>query len=367
MPRPLRIALITTWATNVGDDFIREGIRAVLDGICDYQACLVNKHEPELTCRTPLPGDEAPPMTDKILTADAVIQCGTPVYWNLGPAAGQKCSTAEWIQPLWYDRIGAIHDRRPVLNIAAGACQRYYGTPDDILCDPDCTRFIKDAHRFCRLVTVRDGLAEEVHRRLGLAVHRLPCSAVHAWRRHPAEGERRFVALNLMQLGGHWDLDGRSDPAAWKACCDVICRGLAGAGENLLLIAHDRDEANFMRDVAPGHPVFCSADYREYFAAYAQCRGGIFNRVHGAMILAAQGVPAVVVGNDSRTWMVDEVGLPRRPVANADPTEIVELLLSLMGRDEVTERLIDTEHRAYHELRALVANTLSINGLPMRP
>src|SRR5689334_2896414 len=117
----LKISLITTQGTNIGDDFVREGVRAALDSICTYHPYLIDKHQPETSCASPLAEDHFEPLSDKICEADAVIQCGAPVYWNLGSLPGQKCSSAEWIEPLWYRRIAKVHESLPVLNISAGA------------------------------------------------------------------------------------------------------------------------------------------------------------------------------------------------------------------------------------------------------
>jgi hypothetical protein len=107
-----------------------------------------------------------------------VIQCGAPVYWNLGPHPGQKCSNAEWIKPLWYDRVAGIHERKAVLTIAAGACQGYFGAAAEITGDPGCRAFVLDIHRFCRLLTVRDRMAYDVNMSLGLPVDLEPCCSI---------------------------------------------------------------------------------------------------------------------------------------------------------------------------------------------
>jgi hypothetical protein len=359
----LKIAFITTWNTNVGDDFVREGIRSVLDAIWDYRPYLINKHAPEATCRQPLPEDDPAPLGDKCLDADAVVQCGAPVYWNLGPHSGQKCCTAEWIAPLWYDRIARICGSEPVLNIAAGACQGYFGTAAEILADPSCERFIRDIHRFCRLTTVRDTLAEDIHRRLGLQVFRQPCASIFAWRRHPVPAKPRGeIAVNFMPRGGHYDLDGGVDQDAWAARFRSICDLLARSGEPILPIAHERAELEAMRSLLPNRPILFSEDYRDYFAVYARCRGGVFNRVHGALLLAGSGAPAAVIGNDSRSRMVDELGLPRWHVSEAEPAVVVGRLLELVYSAQVGARLLELEARSFETLKALFAEALGPAG-----
>ena len=365
----LKFAFITTRRTNIGDDFVREGLRAVLDEICEYHAYLVHKHAPDTTCTTRYPEEEeqeeeGPVLGDKVLDADAVFQTGAPVYWNLGTGPGQKCCTAEWIGPLWYERIAHVSSRLPVFNIAAGGCQPYYGSASEIVDDLDCARFTRDIHSFCRITTVRDKLAEEVNCLLGLPVLRMPCVSIHAWRRNKIAAEiSSNIALNFMPLGGHYDLDGRTDPQRWASNFVTLDRILRLRGLQTSLVAHDRNELNALSAMFPNRTVFFSEDYRDYFHYYAGCRGGVFNRVHGAMLLAGRGVPALVIGNDSRARMVDELGLPRWHVSEADPEIIAHTLIESLSEPRTSARLIQTEETAFLNLKKLLYGLLQENGL----
>lgn len=363
----LKIAFITTLQKNIGDDFVREGIRAVLDDICSYQPYLINKHRPEITCTGPVPEDAPEPLGDKILDADAVIQCGAPVYWNLGPHPGQKCSNAEWITPLWYDRIARIYERIPVLNIAAGACQGYFGVAPEITDDTECRSFIRDIHGFCRIVTVRDRMAYDVNSSLQLPVMLAPCASLFAWRRlwheeSQPQKKTRVIALNFMRLAGHYDIEGRIREDEWRKRFCEIARLLGEAREEILPVAHNLEERDLMEQLLPGHPVFYSFDYADYFPVYAQCCGGVFNRVHGAMLLAGCGTPSVVIGNDSRTRMVDELGLPRWHVSEAEPKVVVDRLLEMVDDRKSRTRLLEIEDRAFQALSDQVQGALQSLG-----
>ena len=43
---------------------------------------------------------------------------------------------------------------------------------------------------------------------------------------------------------------------------------------------------------------------------YARAKWGIMNRVHGAFMMASFGKPAIVIGNDSRAKMIENLSLP---------------------------------------------------------
>ena len=350
----MKIAFITTVRHNIGDDFVREGIRAVLDCLFDYRAYLIHKHDPETSCTQPLPEDEGPPLSDKILQADLVVQSGAPFYWNHGSRPGEKCSNEEWIRPLWHDRIAGVYDSVPVLNLAAGACQGYYSPAEEITHDPECAAFVRDAHRFCRQTTVRDALAAEVNLQLGLDVIRMPCASIHAWRRFPRRpGARQGIALNFMPLGGHYDIDLCVDRDRWARSFVRLDEILRASANGARLVAHDQAELTAMRDLLPGRPVFYSTDYRDYFPFYASCAGGIFNRIHGAMLLAASGVPAIAIGNDSRSRMADEIEMPRYHVNEAQPETVIEHLLDLLANRDYAEWMSAQEAVTFRRMTAV--------------
>jgi hypothetical protein len=114
-----------------------------------------------------------------------------------------------------------------------------------------------------------------------------------------------------------------------------------------------------MQALLPSRDVFYSTDYRDYFVVYAQCRGGIFNRVHGAMLLAGIGTPAIVIGNDSRSWMVDQLGLTRFHVSEARAAEITAMILDQSADSALAKRLRLMQERAFEEIRDLCRNTLA--------
>ena len=356
----VKATFITTRRTNIGDDFVREGLRAVLDDLCEYHAYLVHKHDFNASCATPYPEEEGPAVPDKVLNADLVFHSGAPVYWNLGNGPRQKGCTAEWVLPFWYERIERSTRRLPVFNIAAGACQSYFGNAREIVDDGACAAFARDIYSFCALTTVRDKLAEDVHKLLGLAVTRMPCVSIHAWRRHQTEVEEGSdIALNFMPLAGHYNLDPQVDLKRWAQCFVALEGILRRRGVSTSLVAHDRKERAALLELFPRRNVFFSEDYRDYFRYYSRCIGGVFNRLHGALLLAGRGRPSVVIGNDSRAWMVDEVGLPRRHVSEADPDAIADALIESLN-ERTTRRLLETEEASFSRMRTLLGNSLKL-------
>lgn len=361
MPNSQKIAFITTWNTNVGDDFVREGIRAVLDTLLSYRPYLIDKHNPETSVFSPCPEDHAVPITDKILDADIIIQSGAPVYWNLGPEPGQTCWSSEWIKPLWYDRIAKVYGKKPVLNLAAGSAQGYFGGGDDILHDDECRNFIHDLNRFCCLTTVRDQLAQDIHMVLGYKAHRMPCTSIFAWRRHmrALQQDRSAIALNFMPMGGHFETAPAIDRAAWAKNFQEIVRLLRREKCELQFIAHSLGEVDAMHELIPKADIFFSESYQDYFAVYGRCRAGIVNRVHGGLLLAGSGAPAIIVGNDSRSRTIDEMHLFRYYVNNVEPAKIVNRLLSAAADVSIASMLVQIEADSFRCMQNVVRSALS--------
>jgi len=79
----MRIAFMTTVGRNVGDEFIREGIRSFFDDAVEsYEPFYVDKHDLTTLHRRVL--DEQSDLSDKFRDADVIVQAGAPVYWNNG-------------------------------------------------------------------------------------------------------------------------------------------------------------------------------------------------------------------------------------------------------------------------------------------
>ncbi len=74
----LKIGFMTTLGVNVGDEFIREGIRAVLDRIgVPYEPLYVNKHDPHSLIHPH--EEESLIVRDKYWDCDIFMQAGAPV------------------------------------------------------------------------------------------------------------------------------------------------------------------------------------------------------------------------------------------------------------------------------------------------
>lgn len=339
-----QLCLISTLQHNVGDDFVREGIVWLLRQVLGEVRCrVVHKHfpasvrggfweqldrqsrslasRPAWQQRLSRLADCGPldAGTDAVLTADLVVQCGTPVYWR---NAYSSCAQAEWIRPLIERRWRRVRDRVPLLNLGAGACQPLGSDGREIVEDANCRAFIDRFTAAAALTTVRDPLAQSVVRSCGHEVPLLPCPSIFAQRQagiRPQPGE--YVALNYMPSGGHYDPGGRDTAWQWEQTFKREALRIA-ARHPCLLVCHDRAELVEAERLLPQLPRFHSPRWQDYLEAYARCRWALVNRVHAAVVIGAFDRPAMLVGNDTRLLTAAAIpGLTPLPVSAA-PAEV---------------------------------------------
>ena len=342
-----RVAFMTTVGKNVGDDFIREGIRSILDdAIGPYEPLYVNKHDLSTLGRPVM--DEIGVVPDKFAAADVLVQAGAPVFWHLGES---RCYREEWVRALWHERIFPLSKDKPFLNLGAGTCQAREGEVGPLLDDPLCVEFIRQVGSCADLTTARDPLTHDLLGRLDVAHELLACPAFHAARRvnagRPAPA-RQVLAVNLMELGGHYLLKPENDPKRWS---DLILQTLPRLRERyeLVFVAHDEAEVRFLRHCNyPHEQIFHSPDYRDYLSLYSRVGGIVANRVHAAVCVAGFGRPAVVLGTDSRIGICRPIGIPAIDTGEATSDWIVDSINEQMDRrDELmAERLALREDTA---------------------
>jgi SAM-dependent methyltransferase len=354
-----RVAFMTTVGKNVGDEFIREGIASLLaEAIGPFEPYYVNKHDLSSLAMPLL--DEMDLVPDKFAAADVLVQAGAPVFWHLGES---RCYREDWVRALWHERIFPLAKDKPFLNLGAGSCQAREGDIEPLVGDPDCVDFVRRVGSCATLTTSRDPLTSDLLDRTGACAgasvphELLPCPAFHAARRvngGRSEAARDVLAVNLMELAGHYMLKPENDPKRWS---DTILAMLPRLRERyrLLFVAHDEAEVKFLRYCNHPHErIFFSHDFRDYLSLYSRVAGIVANRVHAAVCVAGFGRPAVIVGNDSRIGIARPIGIPAADAADATAEWIVDSLNRQMDRrDELmTERmeLRESSARRYVEL-----------------
>lgn len=370
----LRIGLITTINTNIGDDFIREGIYLVLRQVFrgrEVEFVPVNKHRPMTVypgwhpCRwtelLPQGRRYAYALAGGLLSrlghsrfddCDLIIQSGAPFFWP-------GCHAAEWAEPLWRQVVGRLSRRLPVLNLAAGSCYAWERQPSGI--DDRLDRdYVERILGYCRLTTVRDVLAQKLCASVGTRAPLVRCSAFLAARgRRSALEESGPILINYMPGGGHFDWEQQVDAGAWDKILQEVIRRLQRR-HRLAFLCHNRKEYEAALDLDVNVPRIWPKTSQEYFQAAATAKAALCNRMHAAVGLAGLGIPAIAIGSDTRLLMVAALGLPNYYVKEANADHIEEQLENLISsRNKEKERLLYMQSETFETYVAAVSQAIN--------
>lgn len=353
----MKIAFITTLNHNVGDDFVREGILFLLaKRFGEVSHFNIHKHAP-VTVRKHFEWlrsyqlsrllDLLPlsPIHDKVLAANILVQSGAPVYW-CHPKS--HCADNEWYRPLIQRRYLKVKNRVHFLNLAAGTCQKYYSDGSEFSNCKKCYTYIKEMFALSAITTIRDQLAQKVLNSLGLEAPVLPCPSIYARDRLsiPAE-EPRYVCLNYMYMGGHYDFDQNIDRNRWEMTFKAFYNSIKNKC-HCVFVCHNTEELKDANRIAPEAKKFFSKDYRNYLRLYAHAMCGVVNRVHSGFAIASFGRPAFVIGTDTRASMAAEIRLRYEFVENVDVARLLDELDFLKaGADHYADLFEEIKRKSF--------------------
>ena len=372
----MKIGLITTLNTNIGDDFIREGICRVLTHVLADRAIEfvpVNKHQPFTVfspfhparlvqgLRLPVDGrfiDRAANSLAKTGRSrfdgcDLIVQCGAPVLWP-------GCHKCEWAEPLWYSVVGRLYKKIPVLNLAAGSCYPWEKQPEKID-NPADAYFLKTISSYCAATTSRDVLAQKLFASIGVEARFLPCTALLAGGTGHKAGEYGdFILINYMPGGGHYDWGQGIDPSVWDRTISALISNLKKK-HKVAMLCHNEAERRAASELAPDLPVIFPRTPEEYFAAVAGAKAAVCNRLHASVGMAGIGIPSIAVGTDTRLLMVDALGVQALYVKDATLEKMEESLNGILAnREAESQRLLALRERVWQEYVALVQKSMKI-------
>lgn len=366
------ITFITTIDHNIGDDFVREGLKYLFKNI--YQNDQLNfhyihKHTP-ITVRKYFDKvrslkiseflDSKLPQNltyDKILNADIVVQSGAPVYWCHEET---HCANNEWYKPLIEKRF-KTKNHKVLLNIAAGTCQKYHSNGSEFKNCSVCRDYITDFDKQTALTTVRDRLAREVLGYYGLEAALIPCTSLFAIDEYNirSDGEE-YVILNFMERGGHYSFGQNIDYNGWLTNLKKIYNYIK-TREKVVFVCHNREEIINARSIDPNANIFYNKNFVEYMRFYSKAKYGILNRVHGAFILASLGKPSLVVGNDSRARMTKEIELDNIFINDASYEKLINGYEKLVDiKEEYKKTSKEIKFQALNEYTRLFKSVLQV-------
>jgi hypothetical protein len=266
--------------------------------------------------------------TDKIVNADLVVQCGAPIYW-CHDHVNAHCCENEWYEPLIKRRF--IQNKKArFFNMAGGSCKTYFSDGSEFC--PRCIAYIRELYDVSSLTTLRDALASDVLSQTGADAPLLPCTSLFAGDEfgiQPESGD--YVVVNFMPLAGHYSFEKNIDKFRWQSVFKQVYESLKQSNR-IVFVCHNEKEKKHAKQIDPSAKIFYAKNYIDYLNIYAGAKYGLVNRIHGAYALASFGKPSIVVGNDSRARMADEIGVERLYVNDVE-SQILLDAIDRMQRD----------------------------------
>jgi hypothetical protein len=378
--RTTRVGLITTINSNIGDDFIRDGIAQVLRHVysdVDVRFLVINKHRPfsvypawhplrwlQLLDRLPRGKTAVAALKASASQAlhrfggtqfdrvDAIVHCGAPLMWP-------GCHRSVWASALWDQVVSRLATRVPVLALAAGSAYPWEDQPQAVT-DPSDAAFLGRVLDSCRVMTARDELVSRLAYGLGTTVPTIPCSAFLVGRRFavPPKGEEDVVLFNYMPGAGHWSWGQGVDPEHWMVTARTVIGNLSRR-HHMAFLCHNREEYEAAELLNAELPRFLPTSIESYFSLISRSKAAITNRIHGAVALASLGIPSISVGTDTRMSMLAPLGLSFKYVKEVDHDQLEDELEEIVfHRHEERERLMSLRDTTWNQyIEAVVQAT----------
>lgn len=380
----MKYGLISTLHTNIGDDFIRQGVQEVLAGLdpaAEYE--IINKHRP-LTIYS------GPGMTlanrlaeklekqrfvyryaglfealvsrlaagvyrHKFSPCNAVIECGMPVLFP-------HCQRKNWTRVIWRDVVWPNSATLPNLILAAGSCypwerreefaEKFPQTPE--------AEFARELLAHARFIGVRDELCGRLFASVGGTTTLLPCTAFLAPQPFRQPHDDGILCVNFMEGGGHFDWGQGADRSAWRRTFLEVIRRLRSQ-LRVVWFTHSKAEEQLARELGPDDLVLRLPNPEAYFRAAAHGTVSLCNRLHASVALAGLGIPGIAVGTDTRLLMVQNLGQHALYVKDASDADQLHAQMTRLieNRAQESARLTHLQTEAKQQYMQHVAAGLA--------
>jgi polysaccharide pyruvyl transferase WcaK-like protein len=287
----MKLCLFSSINTNIGDDFIREGLVNLLrkSGI-EFDSTIVNKHD----SKSLLDDNDK----NKILESDMTVICGTPVFWSINGSTSYNC---DWIN--WFYEDFIFQSKTNYCIVASGSC-------NDIHCDikylsqndHQLSNFINKLTAKALFVTTRDYICSNILTEFNVIHKNYFCTALHAIEKEKNNFNQKYIGLNLMNNFGHF-----SKFEMFQKKLDEIVKVIRNYGP-IKFICHNSDELSIANELKIRDDlIFFYKDYQKYFNAFDDVLLHISCRVHGSILSSSSGTPNINIISDSRGYSCDRI------------------------------------------------------------
>jgi hypothetical protein len=288
----MKLCLFTSLNTNVGDDFIREGILNLFKNAgIKFKYTTINKHDP----KSLFDFDGK----NKINHSDFTILCGTPVFWSINGSTSYNC---DWIN--WFYKDHIFSGNHKLIILAAGSCNNL-DCNIEYLCNNDfeLKDFTKKISSKASFISTRDFLCRDLLNNYGISNKLLFCTALNCIEEiKPSSLDAKYISVNFMENFGHF-----SNFQMFTRKFREILNEIRNHGP-IKFICHDQKEFDFALQNKQGSDiVFYSKNYKDYFNIFEDVLLHISCRVHGSILASSAVVPNINIITDSRGYSCDRL------------------------------------------------------------
>jgi polysaccharide pyruvyl transferase WcaK-like protein len=334
---PIALLSPAVGSGNIGDHFIELAIRRLMRTDAQYR---------RFTIRRPLTDTELA----QINGCCAALICGTNLWQRDWHSA---------LTPQVLERI-----RVPVIPFGVGSSA---ASLDDRRLGHMTLTMMRAIHERCVLGSVRDAHSERIVREAGIENITMTGCPVLYWAGKSAlpavrPGPKRRVVLTVRNWLMHRWPDAVDHPAQVAFMRSVI----AGLRDwPIILAVHEEFDESLVRVLdLPESVIRRGDDPRPFIDLYSDPDNAVLAlRLHAGMLGLANGVPAVFVGHDTRTYAFCEIaGLEWVELFSPDSAaEAVARVVRVMQGD--TSPFAPLQAR-FGQLREAMMHFMAINGLP---
>lgn len=337
----MRIALLSpaVGTGNVGDHFIEQAIRRLLPADVQYDRLSVRRG----------PGAEEVAL---INAADCALVCGTNLYQR------------NWESALTPDVLAAV--RVPVVPFGVGSSA---ASVEDRSVGPETRAMIRALHAACTTGSVRDRHSLAMVSDVGVRNVALTGCPVLFWSLSPAAPEvaprrrSRVVVTARNWLMHRWpdNVDHPAQIALLRGILDQL-----SSDEIVFAIHEEYDERLLTTLGIPPASVLRSDRWQDYADLYSDDASVVLAlRLHAGMMSVANGVPAVFVGHDTRTYAFCEL-LDLPYVDLFSPNAATECLSAIGRLVDGDVGAFSAMREPYGHLAAAMGAFMEDNHLPTR-
>jgi hypothetical protein len=324
---------------NIGDHFIEMGIRRMLSDEVVFS---------RFTIRRPLKAEEI----DAINTTDGCLICGTNLYQH------------QWHSALTPEHLDRIHV--PIIPFGLGSSAQ---TLADTEVGETTRHMIRAIHSRCVCGSVRDAHTMQVVFNVGVVnAVQTGCPVLFWSQQSSLPAIRPIKRDRIIVTARNWLMHRWPENIDHPVQIALFQRLFAQLREyDLVFAVHEEYDERLIKFLdLPEKLVFRSEHAEDYIDLYTDPQNVVFAmRLHAGMLALANGVPAVLVGHDTRTYAFCDLM----------DTDYIELF-DTQAAEKSIERLkdimegnvtpFDRMQAPYRQLWLSMADFMQANGLPAR-